>query len=343
MYGAALQKSYEYAKKGEKFPFEDFGYDSQGTKYWGNYLTAGSYVSDEKMRLNGTVWPYNVTRRFSGRCNVRKALQQSINTCAVKIQRQVGAEYSAEMLKKFGITTVVEEGDVNDMNPAAMALGAMTYGITPLEASLAYAAFPNDGVRNTPVCYTKVEDSEGNVILEGTTEEIKVMDKGVAWIMTDMLKSVVSRGIAGSAYVSGTQVGGKTGTTNDRYDIWFDGFTPKYSAALWIGADKNHQLSSGSDAAARLWSRIMSQIPGVTDGEYSSMPSNVVLVNGEYYTRGTEQYYSYYDSTAPKKKSSSKKSSSKKSSSSGSGSSSGSSSGSASKSKKKDSDDDIWE
>lgn len=302
VYGAALQKSFEYAQEGKTWPLEDFHYDKQGTTGWGDYITASSYVKDEKMIIGGEIWPYNFTRKFSGNCTFRKALQQSINTCAVKIQLQVGADYSAEMLEKFGLTTVVTDTTqpVNDLNPAAMALGAMSYGVTPLEMSLAYAVFPNGGVLNSPVCYKKVTDAEGNVIIEGKTKETQVLDEGVAWIMTDLLQSVVSRGIAGNASIWGTQVGGKTGTTNDCYDIWFDGFTPKYAAALWIGTDQNHEMATTSSTAALLWSTIMRQVPDATDGEYKTMPGNVTVQRGEYYTKGTEPS-SYY--TPPSNKS----------------------------------------
>ena len=85
------------------------------------------------------------------------------------------------------------------------------------------------------------------------------------------------------------QVGGKTGTTNDTFDIWFDGFTPNYSAALWIGTDLNVEMNTTSTTAAALWSRIMRQVDGIRDGEYREMPPNVIKENGEYYTRGTEK------------------------------------------------------
>lgn len=292
VYSAALQKSYEYADNNQKFPFMDFGTDKQGVTKWGDYITAGSTVIDERMTVNGEIWPLNFSKTYSGNRTFRSALQQSLNTCAVKIQMQVGAEYSMEMLKKYGITTAVDDSSlsVNDMNSAAMALGAMTYGTTPLEMALAYSVFPNDGVKNTAMAYTKVVDSEGNTILTKGSDDVKVLDSGVAWIMTDCLKSNVSRGIAGSAAISGVEVGGKTGTTNDTADFWFCGFTPKYSAALWIGTDKNSEMSGNSSQAAALWSRIMRQVPGISDGEYSPQPANVIYKYGEYYTEGTEPY-----------------------------------------------------
>ena len=289
VYSAALQKSYEYEEDGQKFHFTDYGIDKQGVTKWGDYITAGSTVVDEKMTVNGNVWPQNFSRTYSGNRTFRTALQQSLNTCAVKIQMQVGTEYSMEMLKKYGITTAVDDSSlaVNDLNSAAMALGAMTYGTTPLEMALAYSTFPNDGVRNTAMAYTKVVDSEGNTILTKGSDSVKVLDPGVAWIMTDCLKSNVSKGIAGNAAIYGVQVGGKTGTTNDTADFWFCGFTPKYSAALWIGTDQNSEMSGNSSQAAALWSQIMRQVPGVTDGQYSAQPANVIYKYGEYYTSGT--------------------------------------------------------
>ena len=104
-----------------------------------------------------------------------------------------------------------------------------------------------------------------------------------------------SQGIGSPAAISGVQTGGKTGTTSDQYDIWFDGFTPTYSAALWIGNDVNIELSSYSYAAAKLWGRIMNQIPNAKKGSYKVAPANVITasvdtpngVRSEYFTKGT--------------------------------------------------------
>ena len=290
VYSAALQKSEEYAENDRLFPFHDFGIDRQGTRLWGDYITAGSTVIDERLTIDGEIWPLNFNRGFSGYRTFRTALQQSINTCAVKIQLQVGAPYSMEMLRKYGISTLVDDTSLptNDYNPAALALGAMTYGVTPLDMSIAYATFANWGVRNTASSYTKITSARGKVLLEKEPEKIKVLDPGVAFIMRDCLESVVSRGIARNASIYDVSVGGKTGTTNDDYDYWFVGFTPKYSAALWIGTDHNVEMSSSSASAALLWSRIMEQVPDITEGEYPPKPANVVSVYGEYYTLKTQ-------------------------------------------------------
>ena len=325
VYSGALQKSYDLAKEGKKFPYKNTGHDSQGTKYYGDYLTASSVIVDERMTFNGQTWPQNASNSFSGAVTMRKALQNSINVCAVKLELQVGSEYIADLVEKFGITTLDREGGTNDMNAAALALGGLTNGVIPLEMAQAYAAFPNGGVRQSSIAYTKVTDRNGKVLLNKESESTKVLDKGVAFIMTDMLKSVVSQGIGSPASISGVQAGGKTGTTSSEYDIWFDGFTPSYAAALWIGNDVNMQLTSMSGPAAALWGKIMNQIPKAKKGHYKSQPDDVVHVGGEYYTSGTEGGRSTYfadrareaaqrkaAAAASKKKSSSSSKSSKK-------------------------------
>ena len=191
------------------------------------------------------------------------------------------------MLKKVGITTLNEEADAN---PAAMALGGLTTGLSPLEEAAAYATFPNGCVYKTPIFYNKVIDSKDNTILEKVTEETQVYDKGVAWIMTDVLRTVVTNGIAGSAAISSQPVGGKTGTTSNMYDIWFSGFTPQYTAALWMGNDINMSVSNYSYKAAGFWSAIMGRVcdkKTTTREDFFKMPSNVVRTNGEYYIDGT--------------------------------------------------------
>ena len=296
VYGAALQKSYELCKAGKTWDYYDYKIDKQGTKGFGAYITTHSSVEDEKTRVNGETWPYNSNNKYTGKNTFMTAIQQSINTCAFKIQLQVGAVFSAQLLEKFGLTTIVtdENEQVNDMNPAAMALGAMSNGVKPLEMALAYSAFPAGGKVNTPICYTKIEDRDGKVILESKSEQSDVLDEGVAWIMTKVLQSVVTDGIAGAAYVNNVQSGGKTGTTDTQCDIWFDGFTPTYAASLWIGTDNNIPLTTMSGPAAALWGKIMRQLPAACTGTYRAMPANVIQKDGYYFTIGTEKKLETY-------------------------------------------------
>ena len=296
VYSAALQKSFELQAQGKKYDYKDTKYDKQGTRMWGDYITAASIVVDEPMTVNGKQWPKNANGAYTGTQTLRTALQQSINTCAVKILAQVGLDYAYEHAKKFGLTTLVEEGSANDINLAALGIGGMTNGVTTLEMASAYTTFVNNGIHKSYYCYNKVTDRNGNTVMEPKKTETEVLDPGVAWIMRDILQTVVSQGIGRNATIYGETVGGKTGTTGSQssnFDIWFDGFTANYTASLWIGADINIALSDQSPKAALLWSRIMSQIDKAKGGTYSARPSNVVTANvnkrTEYFTKGTEK------------------------------------------------------
>lgn len=289
VYSAALQQSVEEMRSGATHNFVNYGIDKQGNKLYGDYLTAASVIVDEKTTINGQTWPYNDNKSYSGPKTMRQALINSINTCAVKIFFQVGVDYSLQNVKNFGITTIVEEGDVNDLNAAALALGGQTNGVTTLEMASAYTVFPNNGVRYKPSSYSKVLDRYGNVLLNNDPEPEQVLDPGVAWIMADMMHGVVTSGTGTNANISDTFIAGKTGTTDNEYDIWFDGFSNNYSASLWIGSDVNARLGSMSYVAAAMWGKIMRQLPGTYLGERAPMPDDVIVYAGEYFVDGTQK------------------------------------------------------
>ena len=278
---------YEYNESKKKMNL-----DTSDHSDWGKFLTAGSVINDGRegtVKVDGRDWPVNDDHSYHGDVTMREAVQKSLNVCSYKTFRQIerneGAEYSMDMLKKVGITTLDEE---NDLNPAALSLGGLTNGISPLEETAAYAVFPNGGVYKTPIFYTKVLDSNGDIIFDKTTEETKVYDEGVAWIMTDVLHSVVTHGIAGSAAISSQPVGGKTGTTSNKYDIWFSGFTPQYTMSLWMGNDINMSVADYSYKSAAFWSSIMGRVcADLPRADFFKKPSNVISVGGEYYIDGT--------------------------------------------------------
>ena len=283
-YGPALQMSYEYNESGKKL-----GLDNSEGSDWGKFVTAGSVIEDGKtVDGNGRTWPVNDDHRYHGSQTFREALQQSLNVVSYKIYQQidrnVGAHYSIDMLEKCGVTTLNDA----DCNPAGISLGGLTRGLTPLEETAAYAVFPNGGVYKTPIFYTKVLDTNNDVLFEKKAEETQVYDPGVAWIMTDVLRSVVTNGIGRSASISSQPAAGKTGTTSNMYDIWFSGFTPQFSMALWMGNDINMSVSNYSYKAAGFWAAIMQRVcEDLPRGSYAEMPSNVERVAGEYYIKGT--------------------------------------------------------
>lgn len=290
IYSTALQQGADAAESGAPMDFIDYGND-QMTEGYGSYWTAASLINDAPMVMNGEVWPSNWYNDYRGQMTLRESVEQSVNVNAVRVYQQLGDEAIVEQLKNFGISTVADDSSesTNDLNPAALALGGMTEGISPLEMSAAYGTFPNEGVYTEPVVYTSVLDRADKELLTSKPDTKEVMSDGVAFIMSDILRTTVTEGIA-SAGAVGTQVtAGKTGTTNDQFDVWFCGFTPQYSAALWIGNDFNIELTEGSSSAAALWASIMREATYGMDGSLPSQPSSVINVNGEYFISGTEE------------------------------------------------------
>ncbi|HWQ78984.1 MAG TPA: transglycosylase domain-containing protein, partial [Anaerovoracaceae bacterium] len=273
VYGPALQSGLDKANSGV------VNVASEGNNSYGALWTAASVIDDAPLTIQGKVWPKNWYAGYKGLHTMRRSLEQSVNVNAVKIFSDIGIQNSLSFLKKCGITSIVETGSVNDMNAAALALGGMTHGISPLEMAAGYGTFAAQGNYTEPIAYTKVTNKRGEVILEKTAEQTRIMDEGVAFIMQDMLRSVVTSGIGGAAAIGTQPVAGKTGTTTDNFDAWFVGFTPQYAASLWIGNDMSVELSQGSASAARLWSKIMKRVhEGLDTGSFPTAPSDVISV-----------------------------------------------------------------
>lgn len=247
-----------------------------------NGFTAASIIDDAKMVVNGKVWPSNFSHTYSGPVTLRYAVQQSINVVAYKVFTQVGIDTAISYLKNFGITTLIENGKVNDKNGAALSLGGMTQGVTPLEMTAAYGTLANGGTYIAPTSYVKVLNKNGDVILQTTPYKKRVVGQDVAFIMTDILKSAVTSGTGSGAKISGGNstipVAGKTGTTSNNYDAWFMGYTPYYVAGVWIGNDIDLELTKGSAASAHLWGKIMAKVHSGLPAKGFTKPSNVISV-----------------------------------------------------------------
>ena len=291
VYGPALQLGLDTLNGGSTQTYTNFdeaapdegaapdGDTPPAANLYGKYWTAASVIDDAPIISDGKSWPKNWYSGYSGLFTLRSAVEQSVNVCAVKVFQQIGADYSYQFLKKLGVTSIVDSGSVNDMNPAALALGGMTKGISPLEMAGGYGAFANQGVYVEPIAYEKVTNKYGEVLLNNTPITTQVMDPGVAFIMTDILRSTVTSGIANHAAIGIQPVAGKTGTTTDNFDAWFVGLTPQYAAALWIGNDISIELSQGSVSASKLWSKIMKQVcAGLPAGSFPAAPDDVISV-----------------------------------------------------------------
>ena len=252
-------------------------------------------IDDAPIMYGGNIWPKNWYVGYTGVTNLRHAVEQSINACAVNLfLKMADAQRSIDQLRKMGITSVVaeNEGTVNDANASALALGGMTKGISPLEMTAAYGTFGNYGTYTEPICYTSVTTKSGDIILSKEASHVQVLDEAVASLMTDILRTVVTNGLGSPARLQSQPSAGKTGTTSERYDIWFCGLTPQYSAATWIGSDVNIPVNSDSSKAARLWAKVMDQV-------CAELPREEFEMRGDFVTATVDKYsgkYSAYTS-----------------------------------------------
>ena len=223
-------------------------------------ITGASTIDDYPvMLLNDSPYPKNDNGRFQGLVTVRRALVQSLNTCAVRVNMALGTYKSYDfMTSRLGFTTLTQS---DSEQVGAMALGGYANGVTTEEMAAAYGAFVNEGIYTKPRTFTRVEDSNGNVILENEIQSNVAMKASTAALMNSILHDVVNGGTGSSANFSGMTLAGKTGTTNDQKDRYFVGYSPYYVGACWVGYESNSRVSSGGvNPAAALWKQVMSQI-----------------------------------------------------------------------------------
>lgn len=245
---------------------------------YGRFWTAASYIEDKKLIYQGKVWPKNFYDGYRGYMSMRKAMEQSVNTIAVQIQLSIGNDRSVEMLEKAGITSIeTKNKSYNDLNPASLALGGLTNGISPLELASAYTTFANRGIHVEPVSYVRVLKQNGDVLIESKRKSKRVMSEETAFIVNDMLRSTVEDGIAYAAKIKAQPIAGKTGTTSDTFDIWFACNTPRYGGAIWIGNDINLKINEQSVFTAGLMGSIFEEcLKGTKRLSFPGQPSNVV-------------------------------------------------------------------
>ena len=183
-------------------------------------------------------------------------------------------------MRTLGITSLVKDSEstngVSDSN-TSLALG--TASISPLQMAAAYATIANDGVYIEPTFYTKVEDADGNILIECSQESRRVFSEGNAFILKSLLKQVVegTYGTAKACKMTNVDVAAKTGTTQSQNDLWLCGFTPYYTAATWYGYDYQETISYyGGSPATLIWANVMKNIhSGLADKRFVQ-PSNVV-------------------------------------------------------------------
>lgn len=242
-----------------------------------NGYTAATPIDDVPfINEKGNVWPNNYDFRSRGLMTLRESVEQSINVNAVKTVNDIGIKKSMEYLEKMGIispdgnddfVTAEENPEYNDENLSALALGGFTHGVSPVRMAGAYASIANYGMFNEPKAYSKIEDRSGEIVVDNTGGAQEVVVPQVAFVMTDVLHSTVSEGLgiaqkARITYDNETiPVAGKTGTTDQNADVWFIGYTPYYTASVWVGNDSmSVKLTRDSGLAAEIWSTVMSTV-----------------------------------------------------------------------------------
>ncbi|MBV5338949.1 MAG: PBP1A family penicillin-binding protein [Deltaproteobacteria bacterium] len=243
-------------------------------------LTTATIIEDAPVEYPdgaGGLWkPQNYDHEFRGPVTMREALTYSINIVSVKIMEQIGAQYTAEYAKKLGFTSPI---------PANLALALGAASISPFELTAAYAVFANGGVLTPPYFITKVTDTDGTILQETPPPvPVPVIPPETAYVITNLMQSVVSSGTGHRASIIGRPVAGKTGTTNGAKDAWFVGYIPQLVTGVWVGYDQERSLGSagtGGQAAAPIWGDFMQKAIMSLPAEDFTAPENVsfVLIN----------------------------------------------------------------
>jgi penicillin-binding protein 4 len=211
---------------------------------------ASSIMTDKAVKDG----PSNWDNRFHGSMTLRKAVEQSWNTIPFQLMNQYGSKEMVSYLSELEFSNLVPE----DANPI-VAVGGFTYGATPLEMTGAYSTLANNGEYIKPTGIKKIVDFTNTTLYENKHKKKRVYDSGSAYLMTDVLKGVMTNG-TGKGYVLNNMVSaGKTGTTNNNKDAWMAGYTPYYTTVIWTGYDKPQPLSNTS-LSKEIWKDFMNDI-----------------------------------------------------------------------------------
>ena len=242
-------------------------------------ITPATMVSDTrfvlKRRWSADWSPRNYDGRYMGNVTVREALEHSLNSASVRIGLACGIDAILKTARTLGVRT-----ELDDDNPSIL-LGAV--GIPPIEMAEAYSTIARQGSRLTPRAIRFVTDDRGRALRgAGEPQAAQVFPQRDVYLLTHVMEGVVDRGTAAGVRGMGFRkiAAGKTGTTNDKRDAWFIGFTPQTLTLTWVGFDDNDPMGlSGSEAAVPMWARYMN---AVTAGERNAdfaVPPGVTFID----------------------------------------------------------------
>lgn len=207
--------------------------------------TTASVLLDEKTIFSGGYSPQNAGDRYYGNVTLRTAVRNSLNIPAVRLLEEIGIESAIGYLNRMGIPT--EDSDRN----LSLALGSMTYGVTPVELATAYVPFANGGVYHAPYCIERIVNSSGEILYERTESAQRVISQQNAYLMTSLLQSVITNGTGTRMLSANIPIAGKTGTVSMRggnRDIWMAAYNRELSVSVWMGFDQTdtaHKIPNG--------------------------------------------------------------------------------------------------
>ena len=233
--------------------------------------------------INNTIraagYPRNSNGRYQGHLTVAYGVQWSINTVAARTLQKVGYARSFEFMEN----NLGFDLDPADIDVGPLAMGGLTYGVTTTEMAAAYASFANRGTYIKPHTILRIESNDhSETIVDNTNAKSwPAMKETTAYLMNKMLRNVITSGTGGSANFEGMTLAGKTGTTTDNCDRYFAGYSPYYSAAVWVGyKDKPEKINSGSkNPAALAWKMVMQKLhEGLEDKSFFEKPEGIVSV-----------------------------------------------------------------
>lgn len=206
--------------------------------------TCASVILDEPTDF-GSYRPKNAGNTYYGNVTVRTALKNSLNIPACKVMQEVGVSACRRYLQSVGIA--LDDRDAN----LSLALGSMTYGTSPMAMAAAYAPFANGGRFYEPYFIERITDRDGVIVYQHHEEGTRVLSEQSAYLMTNLLRTVITNGTGTRLSGVGTPIAGKTGTVNmtggGNRDAWMVAYTPELSCAVWMGfdePDEQHRLSS---------------------------------------------------------------------------------------------------